>query len=85
MSVLQRLCLLVALALLPAILIQALNELDLRRSREAELHELALRQAELAASELGQIVGGVRSLLTALATVPPRVSTGTGRRPRALL
>ncbi|MFO1072630.1 MAG: HWE histidine kinase domain-containing protein [Geminicoccaceae bacterium] len=71
MSVLQRLCLLVALALLPAILIQALNELDLRRSREAELHELALRQAELAASELGQIVGGVRSLLTALATVPP--------------
>ena len=70
MSVIQRLCLLVALALFPAILIQAWNELDLRRSREVELHELALRQAEFAASEVGQIVGGVRSLLTALAVMP---------------
>ena len=52
MTLAQRLFLLVVVALLPALAIQAYNELDLRRSREAEVRELALRQAELAASEL---------------------------------
>jgi hypothetical protein len=66
----QRLFLLVVVALLPALAIQAYNELDLRRSREAEVRELALRQAELAASELSQILEGVHSLLTAVAEVP---------------
>jgi hypothetical protein len=45
----QRLFLLVVVALLPALAIQAYNELDLRRSRYAELDELAQRQAQLAA------------------------------------
>ncbi len=70
MTLTQRLFLLVTIALLPAILIQAYNELDLRRSRETEVRELALSQARLAASELDQIFTGVRSLLTAVAEVP---------------
>lgn len=70
MTVTRRLFLLVVVALLPAAAIQGYNEWDLRRSREAEVHELALRQAQLAASELGQVVVGLRSLLIAVADVP---------------
>jgi PAS domain S-box-containing protein len=70
MPLTHRLFLLVAIASLPALAIQAYNELDLRRSREAEVRALALRQAQLAASELDQIVGGIGSVLTAVAEVP---------------
>ena len=70
MTLTQRLFVLVGIALLPAIIIQAYNELDLRRSRYAEIHELAQHQAQLAASELDQIFSGVRNLLTAVAEVP---------------
>jgi signal transduction histidine kinase/ActR/RegA family two-component response regulator len=70
MTLLQRLFLLVTIALLPAIAIQAYNEFDLRRSREQEVRDLALRQAELAASEIEQIFTGVENLLTAVAEVP---------------
>lgn len=70
MTLTQRLFLLVTIALLPAVLIQAYNEFDLRLSREQEVRELALSQAQLAASELDQIFTGVRSLLTAVAEVP---------------
>ena len=70
MTLTQRLFILVAIALLPAIVIQAYNELDLRRSREQEVRDLAVRQAQLAASELDQIFAGVRNLLTAVAEVP---------------
>src|SRR3954452_9491486 len=66
----QRLFVLVGIALLPAIVIQAYNELDLRRSRYAEIHELSQRQAQLAASELDQIFSGVRNLLIDVAEVP---------------
>jgi hypothetical protein len=66
----QRLFLLVLVALLPAVGIAVYNQLDLRRSREAEVHDLALRQARLAASELNQILEGVRGVLTAVADVP---------------
>ncbi|MFO1070939.1 MAG: ATP-binding protein [Geminicoccaceae bacterium] len=65
----QRLFVLVGIALLPAVAIQAYNELDLRRAREREIHDLALRQAQLAASELDQIFNGVRGLLMAVAEV----------------
>src|SRR3954464_3242950 len=66
----QRLFALVGIALLPAIVIQAYNELDLRGSRYAEIHKLSQRQAQLAASELDQIFSGVRNLLIAVAEVP---------------
>lgn len=70
MTLTFRLLWLVAIALLPALAIQAYNEIDLRRSREAEVRSQALQQAQLAASELNQIVGGVGSLLTVVAAVP---------------
>ncbi|MGD9508607.1 MAG: ATP-binding protein [Geminicoccaceae bacterium] len=70
MTLTQRLCVLVGIALLPAIVIQANNELDLRRSRQAELHDFAERQAQLAASAIDQIFTGVRGLLVAVAEVP---------------
>jgi len=70
MKLTYRLILLVALALVPTIAIEAYNAFDLRRAREAEVHAQALRQAQLAASELERIFEGVRNLLTAIAEVP---------------
>ena len=66
----RRLFLLVAVALLPAVAIQAYNEIDLRLTRTTEAHDLALRQAKLAASELDRIFEGVENLLAAVAEVP---------------
>ena len=45
-----RLFLLVLIAVLPAIAIQIYTEIDLRRAREAEIHEDALRHAGTVAS-----------------------------------
>ena len=70
MKLTHRLFLLVALAMLPALAIQAYNELDLRRGREDEVRRLALQQARLAASEMAQIVGGIAAVLTAVSEVP---------------
>src|SRR4051794_37124822 len=70
MTLAQRLLLLVAIARLPAVAIQAYNEFDLRRSRTAEIHDLALRQARQAASELDQLIGGIPNLLTVVGEVP---------------
>ena len=70
MSLVARLYVLVALAVLPAIVIQGLNELSLRRDREAEVHEEALRLAEFAASEVNGLLEGAETLLVALARAP---------------
>ena len=70
MSLAQRLFLLVAVALLPAILLQAYNEVERRDARQAEVRDLALRQAEQANSEIGQIVEGVRNVLITVAEEP---------------
>jgi hypothetical protein len=69
-SLLSRLFLLVAAALLPAIAIQAYNELDLRRSRQIEVGDQALGLAKLAAAEQQQMVQGIRQLLIALSELP---------------
>jgi signal transduction histidine kinase len=66
MSVLPRLFILVLIAVLPALAIQASNEFDLRRSREAEVRQNALRLAQFASGELDRIVDNARVLLTAL-------------------
>ncbi|KGT73269.1 histidine kinase [Bradyrhizobium japonicum] len=66
----SRLFLLVAAAMLPAIAIQAYNEIDLRRTREVEVQDEALGLAKLAAAEQQQIVQGVRQALIALSEVP---------------
>ena len=59
MTLLSRLLVLVAVALLPAIGIQAYNEFDLRRTRQIEVQGHALNLAELAAAEQRQTVQGI--------------------------
>jgi signal transduction histidine kinase/CheY-like chemotaxis protein/HAMP domain-containing protein len=61
---------LVAAALLPAIAIQAYNELDLRRDRQVEVQNQALSLAKLAAAEQQQIVQGIRQVLIAMSELP---------------
>jgi PAS domain S-box-containing protein len=69
-TILSRLFLLVAVALLPAIAIQAYNEFDLRRVRQVEVQNQALSLAKLAAAEQQQIVQGIRQVLVALSELP---------------
>jgi signal transduction histidine kinase/HAMP domain-containing protein len=69
-TILSRLFLLVAVALLPAIAIQTYNELDLRRARQVEVQNQALSLAKLAAAEQQQIVQGIRQTLIALSELP---------------
>jgi PAS domain S-box-containing protein len=70
MSLLSRLFTLVAIALLPAIAVQAYNERDLRRTREIEVQNRARSLAELAAAEQEQVVQGIRQVLIALSELP---------------
>src|SRR3982074_3499860 len=69
-TILLRLFLLVAAALLPAIAIQAYNEFDLRRARQVEVQNHALSLARLAAAEEQQIVQGSRHVLIAMSELP---------------
>ena len=72
----QRLVLLTAVALLPALAILGFNELSLRKSREAEVHGLALRTSELAALEMNRILTGAGALMVAVANAPVVVEGG---------
>jgi PAS domain S-box-containing protein len=67
MTLTRRLLLLALISILPAIAIWTYTEVSLRRAREAEVRDLALRQAELAASELDRIFDGVQTVLATLA------------------
>src|SRR5262245_57101094 len=69
-SLLSRLFALVAAAMLPAIAIQAYNEIDLRRTREVEVRDEVRGLAKLAAAEQLQIVEGVRQAMIALSELP---------------
>jgi two-component sensor histidine kinase len=79
LSLSLRLFILTAMALLPAFAILVYNEVTLRRSRAAEIHDLALRNGRQAASELGNIIAGFENLVSAVAAVPAVVSQD--RRP----
>ncbi|MCA1454377.1 response regulator [Bradyrhizobium sp. BRP22] len=70
MTLLSRLFVLVAIALIPAIAIQAYNELQLRRARQVEVQAQALNLVELAAAEQRQIVMGTHQALIALSELP---------------
>ena len=70
MSLLARSLALVAVSLLPAVAIQATNELDSRQARQEELRVEAAQQAAFAAAELRNIITGVRELLTTLTFIP---------------
>lgn len=62
----QRLFVLALIALLPGTVVLAYNEIDFRRTRLADLHVEAARNARLAASEVEQIFDGVRGILTTI-------------------
>jgi signal transduction histidine kinase/CheY-like chemotaxis protein len=70
MSLLTRLFALVLLAVLPAIGILAYDALELRRVRDAESREEALRLARLADAEMERLAEGTRQLLVSFAENP---------------
>ncbi|MBO4226867.1 ATP-binding protein [Bradyrhizobium neotropicale] len=70
MTIFSRLWTLLTVALLPAIAIQAYNEVELRRARQLEVQNQALNLARLAAKEQLQIVQGIRQVLIALSELP---------------
>jgi PAS domain S-box-containing protein len=70
-TLLSRLFTLVAVALLPAIAIQAYNEFDRRRARELEVQNQALSVARLAAADQQQIVQEIHQVLIALSELAP--------------
>ncbi|WP_230533303.1 sensor histidine kinase [Microvirga roseola] len=70
MTLTRRLLLLALISVLPAIVIWTYTEVSLRRAREAEVNELAIRQARLVGGELERIFDGVHSLLLAIDEVP---------------
>lgn len=66
MTLARRLLLLALISVLPAIVMWTYTEVSLRRAREAEIHDQAIRQAQLAGSELERIFDGIESLLIAV-------------------
>jgi signal transduction histidine kinase len=69
-TLLSRLFVRVAVALLPAIAIQAYNEFALRRAREVEVQNQVFSLARLSAAEQQQIVQGIRQVLIAMSELP---------------
>ena len=70
MTLLSRLLILVAVALVPAIAIQAYNEYGLRHARRVEAQSQVLGIAKLAAAEHQQIIQGVQQILLTLSELP---------------
>ena len=70
LSLSHRLLLLTAVALLPALAILGFNEFTLRKAREAEVHDYALRLSELAALEMERVLTGAGALMVAVANAP---------------
>jgi PAS domain S-box-containing protein len=66
MTLTKRLLLLALISVLPAIVIWTYTEVSLRRAREAEVNDLAVRQAQLVGAELERIFDGIQSLLLAI-------------------
>lgn len=70
MTLTRRLLLLALISVLPAIVIWAFTEVSLRRAREAEVADLAVRQAQLVGAELERIFDGIHGLLLAVDETP---------------
>jgi len=70
MTLTRRLLLLAVISVLPAIVIWTYTEVSLRRAREAEVNDLAIRQAQLVGAELERIFDGIHSLLLAIDEIP---------------
>jgi two-component sensor histidine kinase len=70
MSLIARVVLLIALALLPGFTVQLYTEYRLRQAREQEVLDTALRLASQAGATYGRLVDGARQLVTTLALLP---------------
>jgi PAS domain S-box-containing protein len=70
MTLTRRLLLLAVISVLPAIVIWTYTEVSLRRAREAEVNDLAIRQAQLVGAELERVFDGIHSLLLAVDETP---------------
>src|ERR1700757_3907560 len=70
-SLTVRLCILVVIAVLPAIFIQTYNEYDLRRSREDDIRQRVIQITRQFGEEIGELREGARQLLLALAQLSP--------------
>jgi PAS domain S-box-containing protein len=66
MTLTKRLLLLALISVLPAIVIWTYTEVSLRRAREAEVNDLAIRQAQLVGAEIERIFDGIQGLLLAI-------------------
>src|SRR5713101_5217959 len=62
-----RLLILVILAVVPALVIQAWNEYDLRIAREADIRQQVVQTTKQFGEEIGELREGARQLLLALA------------------
>ncbi|MBV8888853.1 MAG: response regulator [Alphaproteobacteria bacterium] len=70
MNLTTRLLLLVLIAVLPAIGIQAYNEYDLRKSREDDIRQRVVQITKQFGEEMGELREGARQLLLALGELP---------------
>ena len=65
-----RLCVLVLIAVFPAIAIQGYNEYKLRKAREADIRQQVVQTTRQFGEEIGELREGARQLLLALAQLP---------------
>jgi signal transduction histidine kinase len=70
-SLTARLIILVLIAIFPAILIQAYNEYELRKAREADIRQQVVQITKQFGEEIGELREGARQLLLALAQLTP--------------
>jgi len=69
-SLTLRLCILVLIAIFPAIVIQGYNEYELRKAREADIRQQVIQITKQFGEEIGELREGARQLLLALAQLP---------------
>jgi len=69
-SLTLRLCILVLIAIFPAIVIQGYNEYELRKAREADIRQQVIQITRQFGEEIGELREGARQLLLALAQLP---------------
>src|SRR5712691_4283639 len=70
-SLTLRLIILVLIAIFPAIVIQAYNEYELRKAREADIRQQVVQITKQFGEEIGELREGARQLLLALAQLTP--------------
>ncbi len=70
-SLTVRLIILVLIAIFPAVVIQAYNEYELRKAREADIRQQVVQITKQFGEEIGELREGARQLLLALAQLTP--------------